>query len=235
MFSRILLLSFSVALLPACSDDSNPSGDEPLAEWAGSWVSQGVFLDDPAMDAAYAAIAAEYNATYAEESGTTHTTESVRAHWQKLYSTDFATAEVDGSTITYRDVDGAEIASCNYVAPRACTEVFYSGPDNAWSLTASEDAWSETWCPFETSDGGACATFRTVILTEFHVHEDDDAHGHLRYGDLTYEQLWDDRFDDHGRDNHYWWPTLLDGATTAADYAAQETENAAGNAEYLTY
>jgi hypothetical protein len=230
-----LALLLPLVALTACSSDEPLSQEEPLAEWTGSWVSQGLFVDDPAMEAAYLAIAEEYNATFSAESGVTHDAESVKEHWTKLYSTDFATAEIDGASITYRDADGGEIASCTYTAPRACAEVFYSGPDNAWSLTASEDAWSETWCPFETSDGGACDSFRTVILTEFHIHDDDDAHGHLRYGDLTFEELWDDRFDGHGRDNHYWWPTLLDGATSAADYAAQETENAAGNAEYLTY
>jgi hypothetical protein len=73
-------------------------------------------------------------------------------------------------------------------------------------------------------------------MTDFHIHEgESDAHGHLRYGDTSFENLWDDRYKGNGRHHHYWWPTLISSSKTAEDYAALEKKNAQENAEYLTY
>jgi len=238
----MLVCATLAALFSGCSDDQaggvggagggTNATEDAFVGWEGPWHSQGRFLADPEMQPAYEAIAAAYNETYAEESGTTHTVDTVRDHWVKLYSTDFASADIAGSTVRFTDASGAELAACGYAA-RGCNEVFYSGPDNAWSLEPSEDAWSETWCTFEATT--ACGPYSRVIMTEFHSHDGEAPHGHLRYGDLSFEELWDDRYEGNGRVHHYWWPTLLGSSTTAAIYAAAEEANAVENAEYLTY
>jgi len=222
----IIYIAFLTAST-ACSSDA-----DNLAGWEGNWSSQSRFLDDPAMDPAYEAIAAEYNIAYSADSGITHTVATVKAHWQMLYGTDFAAASFSSDVATFSAGNGDTIAEIVYQGS-GCEQVFYSGPDNDWSLEESEDAWDETWCGFDGAE--AAGTYRTLVMTEFHSHGDALPHGHLRYGDVRLEDLWSDSFTGHGRNNHYWWPTLVPDTMTASDYATLETTNRAENAEYLTY
>lgn len=215
-------------------EDTSASQAAAFAGWEGAWSSYQRYMGAPEVDAAYEAIATEYNETYASESGESHTAASVEAHWAMLYGTDFSSVTFDGSEASFQGADGGLLARCSY-RTLGCQEVFYVGDDNAWQLEPDPEGWSETWCGFESADQ-SCGVYNRLVMTDFHLHEgQEDAHGHLRYADTALENLWDDGYTGHGRNNHYWWPTLVSSEMTAADYAALETTNKTENAEYLTY
>ncbi len=106
----------------------------------------------------------EYNATYSAESGVTHTAETVKQHWLMLYGTSFGKVSIDGATLSWSDVGSSVVQSCTYVAS-PCTTVWYSGPNNTWSLEESADAWSEVWCGFKA--GSDCGDLNQLVMTEF--------------------------------------------------------------------
>lgn len=180
---------------------------EPLSAWKGTWVSVASFLDDPAMDAAYGAVAAE-----AQAAGKNHDAASVKAFLEAMFETPFASVVVEGDALSFLDASGATLARVPVSYEGQVAMVGYDG---------------YYWEHFQARE--PVAGYGRLLMSGAHSDgEEAMVHWHLRFGDGTAEEL------AQGLDKGpLWFPTCAGEETTVESFAEDVLDEAAAYAQML--
>jgi Zn/Cd-binding protein ZinT len=197
-----------LALLPKALAETDTSMAEhtSLAAWNGDWVSAYTFVDDPAMQAVYDAIA--------DAAGTP--SEEARAAVDAMFESSVSRLEVMGDSITFTplEADGTPL-TCAYTSEgMGVTQVEVEGElfDIPWNQFAAV---------------GECTGYQYLVMAG---EPQADSEGGLvnflfRYGDDGFEPLLPALAT--------WYPTLYEAGTTAEDVAEEMTEYAEAFAAFL--
>ncbi|QTA87008.1 sirohydrochlorin chelatase [Desulfonema magnum] len=161
-----------------------------FAGWKGKWVSGASYLNDPAMEPAYDAVA---------DLATGYTPDDVKDFMASMYRSEFGSMEINKETVTYYKTDAISGAthnvSCEYKPVGKVTV--------PWGEHQVE------WHRFESVSEGA-AEYAHLIATKVHSHDGDLSHWHLRYGSSSFENL-------INYADPMWWPTAFaDGSPALA-------------------
>lgn len=193
----ILFLLISLVALGGCGGGSDPSG--ALSAWTGTWRSMSTYMDDPAIVPACEAVAAKTSG---------YTAGGVLHFLKSMYRCDFATLEIEGSTVTYLQADGNTLVTVVYQSAGTAP---ISGYDSEWNLFEA----------VETPQKG----YRYLAAVK--VHGEDMKHWHFRYGNKDFASLIGETA------NPGWWPTGVGSETTAALVAEDILEEADAYATML--
>ncbi|NJN67189.1 MAG: metal-binding protein ZinT [Chloroflexaceae bacterium] len=168
-----------------------------FAGWNGQWVSTHTFLDDAAMQSAYAAVA---------DATPLHTAESVQIFLETMYQADFTALDISGQVISYT-LSPTQTVACPY-EERGMTPLYWGGVPAGW------------WYQYQT-DAPACEPFKYLVMTTVHAHEDSTPHWHLRYGSSSFDTLLNDAH------YAMWWPTAMPAGTAVEALVEETKEEAA--------
>jgi hypothetical protein len=203
----IVALAFFVAVPPSMADDDGLLGT--LHEYApySFWSSADVFLEDPLLDDAFAAIAD----AAADMGKSCYDAAAVKDFMADMFGADFAAVAISKKkTFTYYGADGAIEAMCRYR---------YKGKETVyWGEYPMEwHKYKRVFCvprPGSWSKGRCHTPYKYVVTTQVHQHGDGMIHAHIRYGHTSFDDLITNP------DYAMWWPTLaLYGDTTAESLA----------------
>ncbi len=178
----------------------------PWTPWLGTWVSVSSYLDDPAMEAAYAAVVAE-----ATKLGKSYDTASVKAFFKGMLHTPFASVRISADATVFLTADGTELGRGGYVYQGVVPMPGFEG--SLW------DHWTAT--------GSSPAGYGRILTTA--VHSDGPEamkHWHMRFGDASLQDL-------VNPSNPMWFPTCVKPETTAAVFAEDVKGEAAAYAAFL--
>lgn len=180
------------------------------------WVSGASFLDDPALDPAYEAVAAA-----AQGMGKTCYDEaSVKSFFEEMMAADFAAVAINRQkTFVFYGDNGAVQAACSYL---------YRGKESApWGEYTLE------WHKYECVGGIGCpARFKKlhkfIVTTMVHQASDEGMiHAHLRYGSTGFTDLMTDT------DYYLWWPTFAVYGKTTAEVVAGDVLGSPGEFAWM--
>ena len=173
------------------------------------WTSADGFLDDPAMNAAFEAIAV----AAAAMGKNCYDADGVKEFMADMFACDFAALAVGKkNTFIYYDDDGDIDAICRYK---------YQGTETVeWmGFPVEWHKYKRSFCISKPTNRFLSRFFRThykyVVATQ--VHQDGEEgmiHAHFRYGNTSFDDLM------NNPDYAMWWPTLaLYGDTTVESLA----------------
>jgi hypothetical protein len=205
----LIVVSALLVLAPLAEADENGMLGS-LHEYApfSFWHNAASFLDDPAMDEAFQAVA---NAASAITGKECYDADAVKDFFADMFDADFAAVAVNNrKTFTFYDADGAIQTICQYR---------YFGPETVqWQGFPVEwHKYKRVFCmPRPRKDFRQCwhTPYKYLVATPVHQHGDGMIHAHIRLGDTGFKDLMENPA------YSMWWPTLaLYGATTAASLA----------------